>query len=354
MATIRPQQMGAVDYGASNSLLQNAQQMILGGLGGIGTTAATMQKANSAKNTAAALSTLAMVQDKSQLAAAQNQVNQIAAQSGGDIDMSAIAKAQAGLPDTLANRQLNDMKLQAAAVQQHDAPLAGQYMQQIMSGDITGAKNTLAQFQGDATEAVKFNADWQNKQQQLQISQGELSLRKAALAQQQTLAAQRQAGTNALLKALPGLLDTPNQVKQASATRDAAAATDQAQQAANDNPLNLKDTAANWATKNTNGMFSFGVDGNDIYQLAIKNPAFNALSEKQKLNSLQGMLEGAKSRDGSLAEYVNSTITKQTGALNNAKIKVRQQQDAEDRLKIGQNAQDQLNKVLLPLFLQQQ
>lgn len=354
MAQIRPQQLGAVDYGSSNSLLQNAQQMILGGLGGIGTTVDTMQKAKSAQNTALALNSLAQVQDKSQLAQAQNQVNQIAQQSGGDIDLSAIAKAQAGLPDTLANRQLNGMKLQAAAVQQHDAPLAGKYMQQIMSGDIAGAKDTLSQFQGDATDAVKFNADWQNKQQQLQISQAELGLRKAALAQQQTQAAQRQAGTNALLKALPGLLDTPNQVKQASDTRDASAATDAAQQAANDNPLNLKDTAANWATKNTNGLFSFGVDGNDIYQLASKNPAFNALTEKQKLNSLQGMLDGVGSRDGSLADYVNSTITKQTGALNNAKINVRQKQDAEDKLRIGQNAQDQLNKVLLPLFLQQQ
>lgn len=354
MAQIRPQQLGAVDYGASNSLLQNAQQMILGGLGGIGTTVDTLQKAKSAKNTAAALGALAQVQDKSQLAAAQNQVNQIAQQSDGDIDMAQIVKAQAGLPDTLANRQLNEMKLQAAAVQQHDAPLAGKYMQQIMAGDTAGATQTLSQFQGDATDAVKFNADWQNKQQQLAISQGELALRKAQLGQQQTLAAQRQAGQNQLLRMLPGLLDTPNQVKQASDTRDAAAASDQAQQAENDNPLNNKNTAANWATKNTNSWYNFGADGNDIYQIAQKNPGFSSLTEKQKVNLLDSLKDGMGSREGSLTDYVNSEITKQVGALNKSKITVRQQKDAEDRLRIGQNAQDQLNKVLLPLFLQQQ
>lgn len=356
MATIRPQQLGAVDYGQSNSLLANAQQMITQGLGGVGTAVETIRNAKVANNTANALGALAQVRNTGQLAGAQNQVNQTIQQSGGDIDLGSIAKAQAALPDTLANRQLNDMKLQAAAVQQHDAPLGGQYMAAVMSGNTKAASEYLSQFQGDASDALKFNVDWQNKQQQLGIQKQELGLRAAALAQQQQASNQRAAGQNALLKALPGLLNTPNQLQGKSDARDAASATDTANVALAQDPINNpKASIDSWLSKNQNGMFGLKSGGQDVYDIAKDQPGFKNLSNLQQINLLDNLTSGLSSRSGnqSLKDYVTSGVTSSTKRLNNLQINQRKAEDATDRQQVTQAAQDRLNNALLPYFLNQ-
>lgn len=356
MATIRPQQLGAVDYGSSNSLLANAQQMITQGLGGVGTAVETIRNAKVANNTANALGALAQVRDQSQLAGAQNQVNQTIQQSGGDIDLGSIAKAQAAMPDTLVNRQLNDMKIQAVATQQHDAPLAGQYMAAVMNGDTKAAAGYLSQFQGDASDALKFNADWQNKQQSLGLQKQELGLRAAALAQQQQAAQQRAAGQANLLKALPGILNVPNQLQGKSDARDAAAATDNANVALQQDPLNNpKASIDSWLSKNPNGMFGLKSGGEDVYKIAKDQPGFKNLTNLQQINLLDNLTSGLGSKSGgqSLKDYVTSGITDATKRLNGLQINQRRSEDAVDRQQVTQAAQDRLNNLLLPYFLNQ-
>lgn len=354
---IRPQQIGSVDYGASNSLLLNAQNMITQGLDGVGTAVETLRNAKVANNTATALGALAQVRNQGQLAGAQNQVNQTIQQSGGDIDLNSIIKAQAALPDTLANRQLGDMKLKAAATAQHDAPLAGQYMAAVMQGDTSGARNLLSQFQGDASDALKFAADYGVKQQQLGIQKQELGLRAAALSQQQEAAKQRAAQANGLMKMLPQLLNTGNVLQGKSEARDAQAATERAQTNLKEDPLNNpKLDLKSWVAKNPNGMFGLKSGGEDVYNVAKDQPGFKNLSKSQQINLLDSLTSGLDSKPGSqsLKDFVTSGITDASKRINGLQIDNRRAQDAQDVQSVTQSAQDRLNNFLFPYLLQQQ
>ena len=120
------------------------------------------------------------------------------------------------MPDTLLGRQTNQAKLSQLQTAQHDAPLLGQYMQAVMSGDQNTAKGLLSQFQGDASSALNFAADWQNKQAQLGIQRSELGLRQAQLNASLAAARAKSSQNNALLKALPGLLNIDKVIQDTS------------------------------------------------------------------------------------------------------------------------------------------
>lgn len=354
---IRPQQLGAVDNGAGNSLLLNAQQSMLQGLSGVGTAVEALRNAKVANNTATALGALAQVRNQDQLAGAQNQVNQTIQQSGGDIDLNSIVKAQAALPDTLANRQLSDLKINAAATAQHDAPLAGQYMAAVMKGDTAGARDLLSKFQGDASDALKFAADYGMKQEQLGLQKQELGLRAAALQQQQVAARQRASQASGLLKMLPQLMNTGNVIAGKAEARDAQANTDLASQALKEDPLNNpKLSLKDWVSKNPNGMFGLKSGGEDVYNIAKDQPGFKNLSRSQQINLLDSLTTGLDSKPGSqsLKDFVTSGVTDASKRLNQLQIGKRKAEDAQDAQQVIQSGQDKLNNFLLPYLLQQQ
>lgn len=351
---IRLQQIAAPNFAGSNQLLLAANQQIGNALQGLQSTLGQYRDDVVRRNTAQAVGLLTGATDANDLAQRQQQVAQLVQQ--GDIDPTRVSEVAATMPDTLLGRQANQLKVNQAQTAQHDAPLMGAYMQAVMSGDQNTAKGILSQFQGDASDALKFASDWDIKNQQLNLQRSELAQRQAQFAATQAAAKARAGQSNALLKALPGLLNTGNVLEGKSQARDLQANTQDAQQRLAMDPINNpKLDVKGWADANNNAWF-----GNDtsnyIYNALKDQPAFKALNPQQQISVLDGALANESNRPGdvTLKNYATKYLTDSTSRLNNLKIGARQAEDAQDRQSVIQAQRDRLNNLLLPLLLQQQ
>lgn len=351
---IRLQQIAAPNFAGSNQLLLAANQQIGNALQGLQGTLGQYRDEVVRRNTAQAVGLLTGATDANDLAQRQQQVAQLVQQ--GDIDPTRVSEVAATMPDTLLGRQTNQLKLNQIQTAQHDAPLMGAYMQAVMSGDQNAAKGILSQFQGDASDALKFASDWDIKNQQLGIQRSELAQRQAQFAASQAAAKARAGQNNALLKALPGLLNTGNVLEGKSQARDLQANAQDAQQRLAMDPINNpKLDVKGWADANNNAWF-----GNDtsnyIYNALKDQPAFKALNPQQQINVLNGALANDSSRPGDvlLKSYATKYLTDSATRLNELKIGARQAEDAQDRQSVMQAQRDRLNNLLLPLLLQQQ
>lgn len=351
---IRLQQIAAPNFASSNALALAANQQIGNALQGLQSTLGQYRDDVVKRNTAQAVGLLTGATDANDLAQRQQQVAQLVQQ--GDIDPTRVSEVAATMPDTLLGRQTNQLKLNQIQTAQHDAPLMGQYMQAIMSGDQNTAKGLLSQFQGDASDALKFASDWDIKNQQLNLQRSELAQRQAQFAATQAAARARAGQGTALLKALPGLLNAGNVVQGKSEARDLQANTQEAQQRLAMDPINNpKLDVKGWADANNNAWF-----GNDtsnyIYNALKDQPAFKSLNPQQQISVLNGALANDSSRPGdvSLKNYATKYLTDSATRLNELKIGARQAEDAQDRQAVMQAQRDRLNNLLLPLLLQQQ
>ncbi|MGQ6545415.1 hypothetical protein ACUND2_22355 [Serratia sp. IR-2025] len=351
---IRLQQIAAPNFASSNALALAANQQIGNALQGLQSTLGQYRDDVVKRNTAQAVGLLTGATDANDLAQRQQQVAQLVQQ--GDIDPTRVSEVAATMPDTLLGRQTNQLKLNQIQTAQHDAPLMGQYMQAIMSGDQNTAKGLLSQFQGDASDALKFASDWDIKNQQLNLQRSELAQRQAQFAATQAAARAKAGQGNALLKALPGLLNVGNVVQGKSEARDLQANTQEAQQRLAMDPINNpKLDIAGWADANNDAWFGKGTS-NYIYNALKDQPAFKALNPQQQKSVLDGALANDANRPGdvSLKNYATKYLTDATTRLNELKIGARQAEDAQDRQSVMQAQRDRLNNLLLPLLLQQQ
>lgn len=351
---IRMQQIAAPNFAPSNALALAANQQIGSALQGLQSTLGQYRDDVVKRNTAQAVGLLTGATDANDLAQRQQQVAQLVQQ--GDIDPTRVSEVAATMPDTLLGRQTNQLKLNQIQTAQHDAPLMGQYMQAIMTGDQGTAKGLLSQFKGDASDALKFASDWDIKNQQLNLQRSELAQRQAQFAATQAAARAKAGQNNALLKALPGLLNVGNVVQGKSEARDLQANTQEAQQRLTMDPINNpKLDVKGWADANNNAWF-----GNDtsnyIYNALKDQPAFKSLNPQQQISVLDGALTNDSSRPGnvSLKNYATKYLTDSATRLNELKIGARQAEDAQDRQSVLQAQRDRLNNLLLPLLLQQQ
>lgn len=351
---IRLQQIAAPNFAGSNQLLLAANQQIGNALQGLQSTLGQYRDDVVKRNTAQAVGLLTGATDANDLAQRQQQVAQLVQQ--GDIDPTRVSEVAATMPDTLLGRQTNQLKLNQIQTAQHDAPLMGQYMQAIMSGDQNTAKGLLSQFQGDASDALKFASDWDIKNQQLNLQRSELAQRQAQLAATQAATRARAGQSNALLKALPGLLNTGNVIQGKSEARDLQANAEDAKQRLAMDPINNpKLDIAGWADANNDAWFGKGTS-NYIYNALKDQPAFKALNPQQQKSVLDGALANDANRPGnvSLKNYATKYLTDSATRLNELKIGARQAEDAQDRQSVMQAQRDRLNNLLLPLLLQQQ
>ena len=357
---IRLQQIAAPNFAGSNQLLLAANQQIGNALQGLQGTLGQYRDEVVRRNTAQAVGLLTGATDANDLAQRQQQVAQLVQQ--GDIDPTRVSEVAATMPDTLLGRQANQLKLNQAQTVQHDAPLMGAYMQAVMSGDQNAAKGILSQFQGDASDALKFASDWDIKNQQLNLQRSELAQRQAQFAATQAAAKARAGQNNALLKALPGLLNTGNVLQGKAQARDLQANAQDAQQRLSMDPLNNpKLNVSGWADANNDAWFSsWGREGdsNRIFNALKDQPAFKALNPQQQMNILDGALANENSREDkgnvSTVNAATKYLTDATKRLNTLKITSREAEDAKDRQSVMQEQRDRLNKLLLPLLLQQQ
>ena len=351
---IRLQQIAAPNFAGSNQLLLAANQQIGNALQGLQGTLGQYRDEVVKRNTAQAVGLLTGATDTNDLAQRQQQVAQLVQQ--GDIDPTRVSEVAATMPDTLLGRQTNQLKLNQIQTAQHDAPLMGAYMQAVMSGDQNAAKGILSQFQGDASDALKFASDWDIKNQQLGIQRSELAQRQAQFAASQAAAKARAGQSNALLKALPGLLNTGNVLQGKAQSRDLQAnAEDAKQRLAMDPVNNPKLDIAGWADANNDAWFGKGTS-NYIYNALKDQPAFKALNPQEQKNVLDGALANESNRPGdvTLKNYATKYLPDTTSRLNNLKINSRQALDAQDQQSVMQAQRDRLNNLLLPLLLQQQ
>lgn len=348
---IRLQPITAPNFSDSNQLLLAANQQIGGALQGLQNTLGQYRDEVVKRNTAQAVGLLTGATDANDLAQRQQQVAQMVRQ--GDIDPTRVSEVAATMPDTLLGRQTNQLKLNQIQTAQHDAPLLGQYMQAVMSGDQNTAKGLLSQFQGDASSALNFAADWQNKQAQLGIQRSELGLRQAQLNAEKEARKAKQNQNSELLKSLTGILNVDNVVQAKGAERDAQARTSRAQDRVTMNPVNNpKLSVKNWVTANTTTW-----DGGPeyVYNALSKQPGWNELNQQQQINLLQGAWDADKSKAGnqSTNDAVTAYYTEAMKDFNNSQINLRKAQDDQDRLSALQEQQLRLNKLLMPLTFQQ-
>ena len=352
---IRLQQIAAPNFAGSNQLLLAANQQIGNALQGLQGTLGQYRDEVVRRNTAQAVGLLTGATDANDLAQRQQQVAQLVQQ--GDIDPTRVSEVAATMPDTLLGRQTNQMKLNQLQTAQHDAPLMGAYMQAVMSGDQNAAKGILSQFQGDASDALKFASDWDIKNQQLGIQRSELAQRQAQFNASQAADRARASQSNALLKALPGLLNTGNVLQGKVQARGLQAnAEDAKQRLAMDPVNNPKLDIAGWADANNDAWFGKGTS-NYIYNALKDQPAFKALNPQQQMNIVDGALANENSREDkgnvSTVNAATKYLTDATKRLNTLKITSRQAEDAKDQQSVMQDQKDRLNKLLLPLLLQQ-
>ena len=356
---IRLQPITAPNFSDSNQLLLAANQQIGGALQGLQNTLGQYRDEVVKRNTAQAVGLLTGATDANDLAQRQQQVAQLVRQ--GDIDPTRVADVAATMPDTLLGRQTNQMKLNQLQTAQHDAPLMGAYMQAIMSGDQGAAKGLLSQFQGDASDALKFASDWDIKNQQLNLQRSELAQRQAQFAATQAAAKAKAAQSSSLLKALPGLFNTGNVIQGKSEARDLQANAEDAQQRVSMDPINNpKLNVSGWADANSDVWFrGWGrqSDSDRIFNALKDQPAFKALNPQQQINILDGALANENSREDkgnvSTVNAATKYLTDATKRLNTLKITSREAEDAKDRQSVIQQEKDRLNKLLLPLLFQQ-
>ena len=357
---IRLQPITAPNFSDSNQLLLVANQQIGGALQGLQNTLGQYRDEVVKRNTAQAVGLLTGATDANDLAQRQQQVAQLVRQ--GDIDPTRVSDVAATMPDTLLGRQTNQMKLNQLQTAQHDAPLMGAYMQAVMSGDQNAAKGILSQFQGDASDALKFASDWDIKNQQLNLQRSELAQRQAQFAATQAAAKAKASQSSALLRALPGLLNTGNVIQGKSEARDLQANAEDAQQRVAMDPINNpKLNVSGWADANSDVWFrGWGrqSDSDRRFNALKEQPAFKALNPQQQINILDGALANENSREDkgnvSTVNAATKYLTDATKRLNTLKITSRQAEDAKDQQSVMQDQRDRLNKLLLPLLLQQQ
>ena len=353
---IRLQPITAPNFSDSNQLLLAANQQIGGALQGLQGTLGQYRDEVVKRNTAQAVGLLTGATDANDLAQRQQQVAQLVRQ--GDIDPTRVSEVAATMPDTLLGRQTNQAKLSQLQTAQHDAPLLGQYMQAVMSGDQNTAKGLLSQFQGDASSALNFAADWQNKQAQLGIQRSELGLRQAQLNASLAAARAKSSQNNALLKALPGLLNIDNVIQGKAEARNLRDKTEEAQQRLTMDPLNNpKLDEESWVNAKNDAWFGDDGTSRKVFNALKNQPAYQALNPQQRINVLDGALSLVNAKDGdkSIAGTSTKYLTDVTRRLHTLQITKRDAEDAQDRQAILQEEKDRLNKMLfLPLLLQQQ
>lgn len=349
MATIRPQQLAPVNYGDSNALLQAAQQMISRGVGNV-TGAFDQYRQNVVdRNTANAVNLLTGAQNTNDLQARQGAVASIVQNANGDIDNTAVQRAQQTIPDVLLQRQGTQNQLAQFTQQQHDQPLLNQAMALFQSGDTTGAQQVLSGVQGDASRAIAFGAGRQDAAANQALQRQQLGIQQAGLALRQQNARQR------ALQATKTATQLQNYIKQLTGanadavTESGAAATKVQNQrladAEKDNPLNspgtdstataAKITADNrsWITAPFPNSWRSDRGGRLNSMIDQLDPN-KTLTDKQRTNLLTGM--------NNIYEASNLTDDPDKAALDWGK-------DALDRLNKTQskqleNTQAQINQ----------
>lgn len=299
MATIRPVQIGAVNNAGSNDLLSRAQQMILGGLGGLNSTLGDYRNSIVNNNTAGALSLLTGATDTADLAKRQQAVGQLIQQAGGDIDLNAIAKTQATLPDTLMNRQRNQLAIAADQTKAHDQPLLNQAMALYAQGNAAGAQSILQGVQGDASEALKFGADNQYRNATLGLQRERLNLARASAAQRANQASSQAKGLMSLYKSMLGVNAGAENAETKAAT---AFQVEQQKDNENNNPLNnpknnVNGTVQQLNSDNNKWYLPDSNRGDKLKSLVKQLDPKGTLNDKQTNNLLQLMNESYGAAD---------------------------------------------------------
>ncbi len=299
MATIRPVQIGAVNNAGSNDLLSRAQQMILGGLGGLNSTLGDYRNSIVNNNTAGALSLLTGATDTADLAKRQQAVGQLIQQAGGDIDLNAIAKTQATLPDTLMNRQRNQLAIAADQTKAHDQPLLNQAMALYAQGNAAGAQSILQGVQGDASEALKFGADNQYRNATLGLQRERLNLARASAAQRANQASSQAKGLMSLYKGILGVNAGAENAETKAATEFQV---EQQKDNETNNPLNnpknnVSGTVQQINSDNNKWYLPDSNRGDKLKSLAKQLDPDGKLNDKQTNNLLQLMNESYGAAD---------------------------------------------------------
>jgi hypothetical protein len=304
MATIRPQQLAPVNYGDSNALLQAAQQMISRGVGGI-TGAFDQYRQNVVdRNTANAVNLLTGAQNTDDLQARQGAVTSILQNANGDIDNTAVQRAQQTIPDVLLQRQGTQNQLAQFTQQQHDQPLINQAMALFQSGDTTGAQQALSGVQGDASRAIAFGAGRQDAAASQALQRQQLGIQQAGLALRQQSAKDRAAQATKNATQLQNFIKQLTGANADAITESGAAATKVQNQrlsdAEKDNPLNnpgsdssaaaAKITADNrsWLTAPLPNSWRSDRGGRLSSMIDQLDPN-KTLTDKQRTNLLTGM-----------------------------------------------------------------
>lgn len=348
MATIRPQQIGAVNYGDSNALLQAGQRLLASGLGNIGDVVNTLRQNVVDRNTAAAVGAITGAQNLQDLAARQNQVQNILSNANGDIDTAAVQRAQLAMPDTLMTRQSNQNRLTQFDQEQHDTPLINQALTLYANGDAAGAAKVLQGVQGDASRAITFGANRADQARQDARADASLAIQRQGLALRQaaatTRAAQQTAGAKqvqSLLKAVLGNNATASQEDTQAAVKFQ---NQQLSDAEKSNPLNnpkanVSGTVSNINDANNNWWWFNSDRGTALQKLATDLPGYANLTDSQKVNLLNGMNSAFDSADGSkdkaaqdwAKDAIDSLQKNQASQLRNTQTQIRQKRDSNNQ-----------------------
>lgn len=304
MATIRPQQLAPVNYGDSNALLQAAQRLLIGGVGGVTGAFDQYRQDVVDKNTANAVNLLTGAQNTSDLQQRQGQVASILQNANGDIDNAAVQKAQQTMPDLLMGRQNSQNQLAAFAQRQHDQPLLNQAMSLYQAGDAAGAQQVLSGVQGDASPALAFGANRQDAAAKLALEKQQVGIQAAGLALRQQAAAARAKQATGTATQMQSLLKALTNANGDAVMESGAAATKAENQRLSDaeksNPLNSSGTdSAATAAKITDDNRSVltailpnswrSDRGGRLNALIDQLDPNKTLTDKQRTNMLNGM-----------------------------------------------------------------
>lgn len=356
MATIRPQQIGAVDYSGSNNLLARAQQMLTGGIGGIGASLADFRNSVVANNTAQALGLITGAQNPEDLAKRQQAVASLIQQSGGDIDAGALAKAQSTMPDTLLNRQRGQLALTQANTQMHDQPLLNQAMARYAAGDSKGASDILSGVQGDASDVLKFGSDIGFKNQSLALQRAGLAQRQAAAAAR---AGQARAQTSQLLNVIKGMYGADASAQNA----DTKAAVDYENRLSRDaesanplnNPKNDVNSTVNKLNTDNNKWYLPDSDRGTKLQSLVKQLDPNGTLNAQQQNNLLSVMNDAYGSADSLFGSTNpedAALTRGKEAIDSLKNAQKSQLSAtKTGIEAKRATQMQQQQLLLNLLM---
>lgn len=348
MATIRPQQIGAVNYGDSNALLQAGQRLLNSGLGNIGDVVNTLRQNVVDRNTAAAVGAITGAQNLQDLAARQNQVQSILSGANGDIDTAAVQRAQLAMPDTLITRQGNQNRLTQFDQEQHDTPLINQALSLYANGDAAGAARVLQGVQGDASRAITFGANRADQAKQDARADASLAIQRQGLALRQKAAQQRATQQTAGAKQVQSMLKAVLGNNATASQEDTQAAVkfqnQQLSDAEKSNPLNnpkanVSGTVSSINDANNNWWWFNSDRGTALQKLATDLPGYTNLTDSQKVNLLNGMNTAFDSADGSkdkaaqdwAKNAIDSLQKNQASQLRNTQTQIQQKRDSNNQ-----------------------